>query len=208
MRLPSIRVFCCLWFVCLTAGCAFVQERPSLPPDSRLGKQAAWEAHRQRLQRLQHWDFKARIAGKYNDEGFRVGVRWRQRRQQFDIGLHGLLGRRIAVISSREDGVQIDTAKGGRHFALSSEDWIRNLLGYSLPVNSLRYWVRGIPDPGQVYVSLQLDDRGRLQHLEQTGWRVDYKRYHDDEPALPAFINLTNVDFTVKIVIDRWMQAR
>lgn len=199
-----IRVSCCLWVICMVAGCIVVQEYPSLPTDSKLDKRTVWEARRQHLQHLQTWSFKARVAGKYNDDGFRVGIRWRQRLQQFDIDLHGLLGRRIAIINGREDGVQINIVKGESYFAHASEDWMENLFGYPLPMNSLRYWIRGIPDPEQAHVSLQLDDRGRLRYLEQMGWKVNYKRYHNDELALPAFINLSNADFTTNIIIDRW----
>ena len=188
---------------CLLAACTVVQE-PRLPPDVKVDKQAAWEARRMYLEGVQTWSLQGRVAGKSNNEGFRAGVRWQQRQQEFDIGLHGLLGRKVAVISGREGSVQVDTARGESYSAQDAEDLMQRLFGYSLPVNSLLYWVRGIPDPGHAYASLQLDDQGRLKHLNQAEWFIDYNRYHNGDPALPAFIRISTTDLGANIVIHHW----
>ena len=53
-------------------ACVTVQEH-TLPPDSPITKQAAWEVHRVNLEALDKWSLKGRVAGKSNDEGFRAG---------------------------------------------------------------------------------------------------------------------------------------
>ena len=184
-------------------ACVTVQEH-TLPPDSEIGKQAAWEIHRVNLEALHVWSLKGRVAGKSNNEGFRAGVRWRQQQQTFDIDLHGPLGRKVAVINGEEGDVQLTTSKGKSYSAVDPEDLMQDLFGYSLPVNGLRYWMRGIPDPQQKYASLEIDDQGRLKQLNQAGWLIDYNRYHDGEPAMPAFIKITNQVLDANIVIDHW----
>ena len=184
-------------------ACVTVQEHP-LPPDSDIGKQAAWEVHRVNLETMQTWSLKGRVAGKSNDEGFRAGVLWRQQYHDFNIDLHGPLGRKVAVINGKKGDIQLNTSKGKSYSAEDPEDLMQELFGYSLPVNGLQFWMRGIPDPEQVYASLELDEQGRLKQLNQAGWLIDYNRYHDGKPAMPAFIKISNKTLNAKIVIDHW----
>ncbi len=195
-------VFIILLLFVLNA-CVTVQEH-TLPPDSEIGKQAAWELHRVNLEALQNWSLKGRVAGRSNDEGFRAGVRWRQQRQDFNIDLHGPLGRKVAVIEGKPGDVQLTTSKGESYSAVDPEGLMQDLFGYSLPVKGLRYWMRGIPDPAQTYASLDLDDQGRLKQLSQAGWLIDYNRYHEGKPAMPAFIKISNKILNANIVIDHW----
>lgn len=192
-----------LLIACLLTACTVIHE-PQLPPDVEIDKQAVWETRRLYLEGVQTWSLQGRIAGKSNNEGFRTGVRWQQRQQEFDIGLHGPLGRKVAVINVSEGSVQVNTARGESYSAQDIGDLMQHLFGYSLPLNSLLYWMRGIPDPGQAYASLQLDDQGRLKHLNQTEWFIDYNRYHNGDPALPAFIRISTTGLNANIVIHHW----
>jgi len=185
------------------SACATVEKHP-LPPDSEISKLAAWELHRAGLETLRTWSLKGRVAGKSYDEGFRAGVRWRQHPDNFDIDLLGPLGRKVAVINGTDGGVQLSTSKGESYSAEDPEILMQELFGYSLPVEGLRYWMRGIPDPELVYASLELDGFGRLKQLNQAGWLIDYQRYHNGTPALPAFIKISNPTLNANIVIDKW----
>ncbi len=189
-----------LW--ALTA-CVAVHERPLSVP-LKADSLAAWEAHRVLLGKIQKWGLKGRVAGKSNNEGFRAGVRWQQHQQVYNIDLYGPLGRKAAVISGQRGHVQLNTSKGRQYFARDPEVLMQDLFGYALPVNGLHYWIRGVPDPGQAYTLLELDEIGRLKHLRQAGWDIAYKRYHEGEPALPAFIRISSPVLNAKIIIDRW----
>lgn len=156
------------------------------------------------LANIQMWGLKGRVAGRSNDEGFRAGVRWRQQSQAFDIDLYGPLGRKTAVISGQTGDVRVDTSRGEQYSAQDPETLMQHLFGFALPVNGLRYWVRGVPDPQQAYLSLELDAQGRLKRLRQSGWDIGYERYHAGSPSMPAFIRITGPTLSAKIVIDKW----
>ena len=198
-----MRAGCFVCVVLLVTACATVEQR-QLAPVSELDKQAAWEARRITLETLQTWRLAGRVAGRSDNEGFRAGVRWRQQRRTFSIDVHGPLGRKVAVLHGRGGTVKLHTAKGDSYAAQDAEALMQDLFGYSLPVHGLRYWMRGMPDPEQVYASLELDRLGRLQQLSQAGWLIDYKRYHHGELALPAFIRISNADLDANIIIDHW----
>lgn len=194
-------IFCAVLLV--LSACATVYDRPtpSLPDSAR---QQAWETHHAHLGKLQTWGLKGRVAGQSDHEGFQAGVHWEQRPQTFSIDLHGPLGRKTAAISGMVGKVEIQTAKGEHHLAQDPETLMRELFGYALPVTGLRYWVRGVPAPGQKVLSLELDTQGRLKHLSQAGWNIDYTRYHEGAPALPALIEISSTGLDAKIIVDRW----
>ncbi|MEJ2114638.1 MAG: lipoprotein insertase outer membrane protein LolB [Gammaproteobacteria bacterium] len=175
-----------LSFLILSA-CVTV-EKHQLPAGSKISKQAAWQAHRATMESMQIWNLKGRVAGKSNNEGFRSGVQWNQLQHDFVIYLYGPLGRKVAVITGKQGNVQLKTSKGESFNADNPEKLMLNLFGYSLPVNGLQHWLLGIPDPTQVHAILELDDLGHLKKLNQAGWLIDYKRYHDGSPALPSLI--------------------
>ncbi len=178
-------------------------EKHTMPVDSEINQQALWETHKATMQTLDNWNLKGRVAGKSNNEGFRAGVHWQQLQHDFVIDLHGPLGRKVAVITGKPGNVQLNTSKGESYEADDPETLLQELLGYSLPVNGLRYWLLGVPDPKQAN-SFELDEKGRLIQLNQTGWLINYKRYHEDTPALPALIQISNLNLNANIKIDHW----
>jgi outer membrane lipoprotein LolB len=195
----------------LLSACVTV-EKHQLPPGSEISKQAAWEVHRANVQALQTWQLKGRVAGKSNNQGFRAGVQWQQKQDNFVIDLHGPLGRKVAIITAAQGNVQLKTSKGENFQANDPEELMQRLFGYSLPVNGLQHWLLGIPDPspssgqgsGQTRAELVLDEKGRLQQLKQAGWVIDYKRYHESVPALPALIQISNPTLNANIKVDAW----
>ena len=188
----------------MLSACVTV-EKHQLPPGSETSKQAAWEAHQATVQSLQNWELKGRVAGKSQNEGFRAGVTWKQQPQNFAIDLHGPLGRKVAVITGQKDKVQLKTSKGEHFEADDPEELMQTLFGYSLPVDGLQHWLLGVPDPDQVHGELIIDGQGRLIQLNQAGWLIDYKRYHNSIPALPALMKISNPDLNANIKIDRWI---
>ena len=195
-------LFCFSLFIFMLSACVTVQKH-QLPPDSEISKQAAWEAHRANIENIRTWKLKGRVAGKSDNEGFRAGVQWNQLQHDFVIDLFGPLGRKVAVITGNQSNVQLNTSKGESFDADDPEELMQNLFGYSLPVNGLRHWLLGIPDPKQAS-SLELDDLGHLKKLNQAGWVIEYKLYHADSPVLPLLIQISNPTLDANIKIDRW----
>lgn len=198
-----ISFFSVLVLSVVLSACVTV-EKHQLPPGSEITQQAAWEVHRANVQALQTWQLKGRVAGKSNDQGFRAGVQWKQMQDNFVIDLYGPLGRKVAILSAAQGNVHLKTSKGENFQANDPEELMQRLFGYSLPVNGLQHWLLGIPDSEQVHAALVLDEQGRLLQLNQAGWVIDYKRYHESVPALPALIQISNPSLNANIKIDAW----
>jgi outer membrane lipoprotein LolB len=81
---------------------------------------------------------------------------------------------------------------------------LQDRLGFELPIQNLRYWLLGVPDPSAPF-ELARNDQDRAQSLSQAGWRVVYDRYAPVEgDVLPARVILSREDVRVRVVIDHW----
>ena len=49
-------------------------------------------------------------------------------------------------------------------------------VGWSIPVDSLRWWVLGMAAPGP-YARLDLDENGHILAIQQHGWDINFVRY-------------------------------
>ncbi|MBL8258518.1 MAG: outer membrane lipoprotein LolB [Candidatus Competibacteraceae bacterium] len=179
------------------AGCAVL---PAPTADS----QNAWTARQQELMRLTRWQAAGRIGVVNGQDGWHANFQWAQREQDYRIDLIGPLGQGRVLIEGDDRQVSIQTQDGQSQTASDPDSLLEQAIGVRLPVEGLRYWIRGVPEPGPVAAS-QTDRNGRLLRLEQQGWIIEYPDYAPASPTLlPARIVARRQDLSVKLVIDRW----
>jgi outer membrane lipoprotein LolB len=91
----------------------------------------------------------------------------------------------------------------------TAEALLEDVVGWSLPISGLEYWVRGLPHPHARH-ALRLDADGRAQSIRQDGWDIDYIDYFSDAdmPPLPRRLQLANETVTLKLVIERWQPSQ
>jgi outer membrane lipoprotein LolB len=81
---------------------------------------------------------------------------------------------------------------------------LQERLGFELPLDHLRFWLMGVPDPGAAF-GLKRNDQDRASQLTQSDWSIEYDRYMPvDGDLLPARLVLTREVVRVRIVVDRW----
>lgn len=196
--MPSIRLsrVLALWLWMVTAalaGCASlvgVQTLPSMLP-------ATWEARREMLQSWGRFDSYGRVAIARDGEGFSGSWRWAQRAQRSTLELDGPLGVGGLRLDFDSEGIVDEAAR----LALEQQ------LGFVLPVESLRYWMLGVPDPREVVEERVASDAARLDSLQQTGWMVTFKNYAPvpgGDYELPQRIEATRESLRVRLVIEGW----
>ncbi len=180
-------------------GCASAPQGRPLPP------MQDWATRQQVLGGLATWSFSGRLALKAGDDGFNGRIGWSQSGEDFSVTVGGPLGVGTVRID-REGGQATLTDKDGTRVDLADAE--RELLvryGWTLPVDSLRYWTLGIPDPALPAETL-LDGEGRLKTLRQSGWTVAVARYRDGGGQLmPRILTVQNADTRVRMVIDGWL---
>ena len=189
-----------LLFACLLlAGCATTgRQEVDLP---ELG---GWDQRQLLLSRADDWALTGRIGIRSADDGFNAKFRHNQDGRQFDSTLSGPLGVGTIRVAGNRQGIVL-TDKDGTQLKLENpETDLQRLYGWTIPVDSLKYWALGIPDP-DVPATPVIDDAGRLASLEQRGWRVAIDRYREFAgQQLPARITATSATTRVRLVVDRW----
>ncbi|KTC76807.1 lipoprotein insertase outer membrane protein LolB [Legionella brunensis] len=150
------------------------------------------------------WEISGAMAARSKKKGWNVSINWLQRGMgHYQIRLFGPLGSGTVLIN-KTGGVI--TFRDGPKTASSSnaEELLKQQTGIRLPVNSLYYWVRGLPAPGHVQGEKR-DDAHRLLVLKQSGYIIDYGQYTSvGKTVLPSVIKLQGNGVFIKLVIKRW----
>ena len=183
----------------LLTGCAV---SPTTSPEAT----KAWVARQSALQHLMQWNAAGRIGVVNGSEGWHAGFQWAQQGSDYRIDLIGPLGQGRVRVEGDEQAVRIQTADGQIQTAPNPDVLLEQAVGARLPVNGLRYWIRGLPEPGTA-PAVQTDAEGRLIRLEQDGWIIEYLAYAYAAPLsldLPERIMARRQELSVKLIIEEW----
>ncbi len=166
----------------------------------------AWGVRQTKLAQLTTWQAEGRIGVIHGQDGWHARFQWVQQPSAWRIDLIGPLGQGRVLVESDAQGARVQTQDGQKWTALDADELLEQSLGLRLPVNGLRYWVRGLPEPGSAPV-LNLDASGRLIRLEQNGWVIEYPAYTPSAIVgldLPERMMARRTDLNVKLVIEQW----
>jgi outer membrane lipoprotein LolB len=162
-----------------------------------------------RLLALDPWEFRGRVAARSApDRGGQASLDWRQTGDASRIRIRGPFGAGAYQIDW--DPLQVTVTTRDGEVALdelgpdAAERFLARELGWSVPVRSARYWVRGLADPAANAAPL-LDELGRLAQLTQSGWQIRYEEYAlKDSLWLPRRLVMEGGPARVRLVIDTW----
>lgn len=189
----------------LVAGCTRPERLPEAP-----------SAEEGRLLALDHWEARGRIAVRRDGDrpdGGQASMDWAQTGAVTTVALRGPFGAGGYEIVAGPAGLVVRSAAGESVIddpaPDAAERWFAGQLGWSFPVASARYWLRGVADPA-VPAEVVRDADGRVVILRQHGWEVDYAEYRATSGFwLPRRLTLTGspagVPHRARIVIDRWL---
>ena len=180
------------------AACVTGRPRPPAPAPT------GWE---QRLVYLQHaraWQLDGRAAVAVGSQGWQASLNWLQNESSTDVHLAGPLGVGALELRRSPDGLSLNGAPPSDAVVVQ----LQERLGFVLPLDNLRYWLLGVPDPSAAF-ALNLNPQDRAQQLTQAGWTVDYDRYLPvDGDSLPARLVLSREGVRVRIAVDHWTGLR
>ncbi|MES0874504.1 lipoprotein insertase outer membrane protein LolB [Sinimarinibacterium thermocellulolyticum] len=183
----------------LAAACAPLNPPPS--PAERERAELHWARHREALSQVLGFSLQGRLA---DDRGRSGELSWQQRADgSFALQLRGPFGAGGVAIDGDVQRVRVRT-KHGEQLTEDPRSWMREQLGWDLPLDDLRDWVLGLPAQGPVE-ALVLDAEGRLAQLQQHGWSVRYERYQRvGALQLPQRLDAESGDIRLRLLVDRW----
>lgn len=199
----TLGVFFVLAIVLMLSACA---TRPVVSDQERA---QAWKLRQQALAGLEDWSFSGRLAVKDKiEDSWSASLRWQQSGGSYDIRLSGAFGQGAARLFGHQGYAVIETADHAALTASSAELLMEEQLGWSVPVQGLKYWLVGLPEPSLITRHV-LDESGRLSELDQAGWQIRYSSYQRvNGVELPRLLELENTRLRARLVIDRWQMEK
>jgi len=180
-------------FTCCAALSACVSPRPAPAP-------APWDRRLAVLQHAASWQLDGRAAVAVGTQGWQASLNWRQDGAEAELHLAGPLGVGALVLRATAQGLSLNGAPPSDTVAVQ----LQERLGFDLPLDDLRFWLLGVPNPDGVF-DLERNGQDRAQQLTQDGWTLNYDRYVPvNGDLLPARVVLNRDAVRVRIVVDHW----
>lgn len=157
----------------------------------------------ERIASVTDWDLRGRISVDTGEDAYQGRFNWRQDDNEMRLVIRGPLGAGAVQIMGSDDTLTV-RARGESWQMQDPEIELSELLGWWLPVTSLRYWLLGAPDArftddGSVY------SNGLLTSLAQRAWRLEYTRYDlAGDLLVPRSIELKHAPLALTVTIDDW----
>lgn len=184
----------------LLTACAQLPQKDTVPENL----QPYWNQHQLQVGTLENWDIMGKLGIRTPVQSNSARFNWQQQAQHFDIRVTTLLGQGVATLSGTSGDVYLNIAGRGEYTTHAPEALLLQELGWTLPVDVLNYWVRGIPAPNSP-AHYQLNDQGLLDTLQQAGWQLQFSRYQQLESRrLPGKILLQQNDIQLTLLIKKW----
>jgi outer membrane lipoprotein LolB len=188
-------------------GCSNTSHKPSSkkPAD----KQAAWEQRQVQFAKAKAWHLQGKVAIKHKAQNWPFGLSWQQQKgENYEMDIkHPLTARVIAHLKSNSQGVMLRGQDGKEYRDSNAENLLKGQLGVGLPLQGMRYWVRGLSAPSYPNANVNLDEYGRPVTLVQAGWSIQYPIYESaGQSALPSKVILSNQanQTRIKVIIKDW----
>lgn len=189
-----------LLLLLLVAACSPLPPRPL--PDNSAGQ--SWQLRQQQLRQLTHWQLSGRLAVQNDHEAWHMSLEWQQRQDRYSLNIIAPLGQGSMQLHGDAVQVMLLTDKGETINSSNPDQLLYQQLGWKVPVSALRYWVLGLPAPGEVQQQ-SLDEFGRLNHLTQAGWEIEFLDYQPQQGVeLPRRVFIDNHLARVRLVISNW----
>src|SRR5688572_8634373 len=187
----GILVISCALTACFQKTLPIADDNPSLD----------WVKRKQRLQSLSHWTLRGKAAFQSQRDSGSASFEWQQQKEHFSFAAFSPLGNEEFRLQGSDSLTTLRMANGKEYQAANSEQLFLQTLGIALPLSSLTYWVRGIPDP-RFAAKTQFDTSHRLLELQQANWQVNFQNYTTiDGIDLPRFITMSTPLYKTKVMI-------
>ncbi|MBQ0834363.1 lipoprotein insertase outer membrane protein LolB [Marinobacter sp.] len=190
-------------------ACTTIQLEP-LPEGLTDQPPADWQNRSAKLGKFDHWQLLGKLAVRQpSDSGTAIINHWIQEGEAYNLALSSsFLGMGSTTLKGMPGFIELRLSNGETYRSGDPEALIKAATGWQLPLQSLTWWIRGLPAPDGDF-RLLFDDKGELAMIRQAGWEIRYDRWHQpqgDTPALPARVTALKEKKRVRVVVSSWQE--
>ena len=168
---------------------------------------ADWlEQREQQLAAIANWRLNGRFSLVTEDEAWSGRLDWlQQSNREYLIHFSDPAGQGAMQLVGNDQEVELQLANGDSYRAQDADTLLKQETTWQLPINSLWYWVRALPDPAMT-LSSQPNDQNLPASFEQDNWKVLFHSYQQvDQQSFPRKITVEREAFKLKLIIMNWM---
>lgn len=181
----------------LLNACASIPTTPSAAPEVHA-------RHLQQLAAIASFELSGRIGIVTEGKGFSGKLRWLHAPDSNLLAFYSPMGSQVAKIVSNASGVVLIMSDRKTYSAGDAETLLGQTMGWSLPLRGLTDWTLGRPTRGP-YQDMRWDAQGRITHLEQHGWNIEFPIYKNINGIdLPVKIVLKSPRLNLKLLVEQW----
>lgn len=177
------------------------------PPPAVIGPgaDAPWAEQHAALARLDRYGLDGRVAVAAGGEGFSASLRVQQRPRRSELALDGPLGIGGIRVALDEGEVQVTTSRGEKLDGEQARAELERRLGFELPLSELRWWLLGIPAPGDASVDADAVS-GEIRAFTQKGWQVRIdSRVAGLGFLLPRRVTAQREGARLRLLVEHWL---
>ena len=153
---------------------------------------------------IDSWELAGKVGVKQAGKGQSAYIKWMNEGDDFEIIMNGVLGLGKVNIVSQGRQITISNRKETRT-AANADALIYQVTGIALPVEGLKFWIRGLPSPREPVRKVERNSDGSITYLNQSGWDISYLRYGNYGAAsLPEKIVALRDDLKLTLIIKSW----
>lgn len=165
----------------------------------------SWEMRQVTMSEIETWEIQGKFSIRQQQEATTANLSWSQQSSEhYDIALSGPLGQGRVLLSGKPGHVTLQDARGRIDTARNAQGLLYKHTGWDLPIESLYYWVRGLPDPHYPEQHV-LNAEQQIAQLKQHGWVLIFNEYQVDEGyVVPRKISLHYPETRITLLLNRW----
>lgn len=196
MRMPTNLLFL-LIMACFISGCANLH----VPHTSAHFTIQSPSVRQVQLAFISRWEMRGAFSiQQLGQQPVIANYQWQQYAKNYRINISSVLNVYTIKIIKQNNLVLLFKNEALISQAKTPEQLMQKALGWSLPINALSNWIKGLPAPGKYRA--QYDVFGHVMLLQQLGWRIRYSQYADIHGVdFPEVIYLQQSRLKAKIVI-------
>jgi len=174
----------------ILSGCSNINDlSETLDPAQQSLEPDQWQSHLKNIEQIKHWKLSGKVGvvtPKQSQTGY---IDWQQDIQSFNISIRGTLGFGGLDLFGDQSFVTIKVDENNQR-TLPTDIALERYLDWEFPINSLKYWVKGIPAPEHPVDLRQFNNHGLLSRLNQQNWDIRLLNYekHKSESSNPVFL--------------------
>jgi outer membrane lipoprotein LolB len=188
-----------LFGVLALAACAPVRVREDA------GTQRLQGAREAQLAPLQDWSLEAHLGVSNGDDGGSGQLAWKQNGDAYDFSVRAPVTGKTWHLHGDARTATLEGVRDTPAHDRDASSLLEREVGWHVPVDELRYWVRGLRAPTST-AQVTYDENGLPAVLEQAGWKVEYRDWFSKQsPVLPRKVFASHAKFRVRLVIEQWL---